>query len=75
MGATGTHLSLSPFTELQAGMGFPQTSEMIAAGVPISLSIDTIAAANADMFGVMRSILDMRIGASAQARVPAAQGH
>jgi len=58
MGTTGTHLSLSPFTELQAGMGFPQTSEMMAAGVPISLSIDTIAAANADMFGVMRSILE-----------------
>ncbi len=62
MGDSGTHLSLSPFTEMQAGMGFPQTSEMRAAGVLVSLSIDTIAVTSADMFGTMRSLLDVENG-------------
>jgi 5-methylthioadenosine/S-adenosylhomocysteine deaminase len=58
MGRSKTRLSLSPLTELQAGMGFPQTSEMLDAGVLVSLSIDTIAVTNADMFATMRSLFD-----------------
>lgn len=62
MAAAQTHLSLSPFTEMQAGMGFPQTGEMLAAGVLVSLSIDTVAVTGADMFGTMRSLLDVENG-------------
>ena len=39
-------------------MGFPKITEMIAAGVTVSLSIDTTAVpANADMFSQMRCVL------------------
>jgi cytosine/adenosine deaminase-related metal-dependent hydrolase len=58
MGRSKTRLSLSPLTELQAGMGFPQATEMLEAGVLVSLSIDTIAVTNADMFATMRSLFD-----------------
>ena len=39
-------------------MGFPKITEMLAAGVTVSLSIDTTAVpANADMFSQMRCVL------------------
>jgi cytosine/adenosine deaminase-related metal-dependent hydrolase len=54
MAVTGTHLSLSPQTEMRT-MGFPKVVEMLAAGVLVSLSIDTTATpSNADMFTQMR---------------------
>jgi cytosine/adenosine deaminase-related metal-dependent hydrolase len=54
---TGTHLSLSPQTEMRT-MGFPKVVEMLAAGVLVSLSIDTTATpSNADMFSQMRVTL------------------
>ena len=57
MAESGTHLSLSPQTELRT-MGFPKVAEMLAAGVLVSLSIDTTAnPCNADMFSQMRSVL------------------
>lgn len=57
MAATRTHLSLSPQTELRT-MGFPKVTEMLAAGVLVSLSIDTTATpCNADMFSQMRVTL------------------
>jgi len=59
MAESGTHLSLSPLSALQVGMGFPQTTEMLAAGVLVSLSIDTVAIAGADMFATMKLILDV----------------
>lgn len=59
MAETGTHLSLSPLSALQVGMGFPQTTEMLAAGVLVSLSIDTVAVAGADMFATMKLVLDV----------------
>jgi cytosine/adenosine deaminase-related metal-dependent hydrolase len=55
--ASGASLSLSPFTELRIGFGFPMTAEYLAAGVRIGLSIDTPAlSGSADMFGVMKLI-------------------
>jgi len=49
-----TRVSVSPQTELRT-MGFPKITEMLAAGVTVSLSIDTTAVpANADMFSQMR---------------------
>jgi 5-methylthioadenosine/S-adenosylhomocysteine deaminase len=57
MAETGTHLSLSPQTELRT-MGFPKLVEMLGAGVLVSLSIDTTATpCNADMFSQMRVAL------------------
>lgn len=57
MAETGTHLSLSPQTEMRT-MGFPKVAEMLAAGVLVSLSIDTTATpCNADMFSQMRVTL------------------
>lgn len=54
---TGTSVSLSPYTEMRAGFGFPKTSELLAAGLVVSLSVDTTAlSGNADMFGVMKAI-------------------
>jgi 5-methylthioadenosine/S-adenosylhomocysteine deaminase len=65
MAETGTHLSLSPQTELRT-MGFPKVAEMLAAGVLVSLSIDTTATpCNADMFSQMRVTLSTEM-----ARVP-----
>ncbi len=57
MAETGTHLSLSPQTEMRT-MGFPKVVEMLRAGVLVSLSIDTTATpCNADMFSQMRVTL------------------
>jgi cytosine/adenosine deaminase-related metal-dependent hydrolase len=61
MAETGTHLSLSPQTELRT-MGFPKLVEMLGAGVLVSLSIDTTATpCNADMFSQMRVALSTEI--------------
>jgi cytosine/adenosine deaminase-related metal-dependent hydrolase len=55
--ASGASLSLSPFTEMRIGFGFPMTGEYLAAGVPIGLSVDTPAlSGNADMFAIMKAI-------------------
>jgi cytosine/adenosine deaminase-related metal-dependent hydrolase len=51
----GIPVSVSPLSELRLAMGFPQISEMLSAGVPVALSLDTTAiSANADMFQTMR---------------------
>ncbi len=54
---TGTSVSLSPYTEMRAGFGFPKTGNLLDAGVLVCLSVDTAAlSGNADMFGVMKAI-------------------
>lgn len=54
---TGTSVSLSPYTEMRAGFGFPKTGKLLDAGVLVSLSVDTTAlSGNADMFAVMKAI-------------------
>lgn len=54
---TGTSVSLSPYTEMRAGFGFPKTTELLAAGVVVCLSVDTTAlSGNADMFSIMKAI-------------------
>ncbi|WP_428422784.1 amidohydrolase family protein [Methylibium sp.] len=62
MAETGTHLSISPLIEMQVGMGFPQTGEMLEAGVLVTLSTDTVAAAGANMFAIMKMTLDVERG-------------
>jgi 5-methylthioadenosine/S-adenosylhomocysteine deaminase len=51
----GTPASVSPFTELQIGYGQPVTGELLAAGLPTGLSVDTtMLSGNADMFAIMK---------------------
>ena len=60
MAKTGTSVSLSPYTEMRIGFGFPKTGAFLAGGVLVTLSVDTAAlSGNADMFGVMKAILNV----------------
>jgi len=53
----GCSVSLSPFTELRTGFGFPKTGEFLEAKVPVGLSVDTTGlSGNADMFSIMKLI-------------------
>jgi 5-methylthioadenosine/S-adenosylhomocysteine deaminase len=59
MADTGTHLSLSPLTELRS-MGIPPTGAFLEAGLDVSLSMDTIALPTvADMFLQMNVTLSV----------------
>jgi 5-methylthioadenosine/S-adenosylhomocysteine deaminase len=52
---SGTPASVSPWTELQIGYGQPVTGELLAAGLPVGLSVDTtMLSGNADMFAIMK---------------------
>ena len=54
---SGTSVSLSPYTELRIGFGFPITGDLLDAGVSVGLSVDTPAlSGNADMFAIMKAI-------------------
>lgn len=60
MAATGTTLSVSPASELLFGWGAPQITEMLDAGVGLSLSIDnTMLVGHADPFTGMRLALSL----------------
>jgi cytosine/adenosine deaminase-related metal-dependent hydrolase len=51
----GTPVSVSPFTELQIGYGQPVTGQLLEAGLPVGLSVDTtMLSGNADMFAIMK---------------------
>lgn len=51
----GVPVSVSPWTELQIGYGHPVTGELLAAGLPVGLSVDTtMLSGNADLFAVMK---------------------
>jgi 5-methylthioadenosine/S-adenosylhomocysteine deaminase len=50
-----TPVSVSPFTELQIGYGQPVTWQLLDAGLPTGLSVDTtMLSGNADMFAIMK---------------------
>jgi 5-methylthioadenosine/S-adenosylhomocysteine deaminase len=54
--AAGSPVSVSAWTELQIGYGQPVTGELLAAGLPVGLSVDTtMLSGNADMFAVMKA--------------------
>lgn len=55
LAAAGATVSVSPFTEILIGYGLPQTGEIMAAGIPTGLSVDTtVLSGNADMFAIMK---------------------
>jgi 5-methylthioadenosine/S-adenosylhomocysteine deaminase len=57
LASAGTHLSLSPMTEL-GSMGIPPVGDFLAAGLLVSLSTDTLAIpTTADMFAQMKVTL------------------
>jgi len=59
----GCPVSLSPYTELRIGFGFPPTGQFLAAGIPVGLSVDTTAlSGNADMFAIMKAIQNIENG-------------
>jgi cytosine/adenosine deaminase-related metal-dependent hydrolase len=56
---TNTHVSVSPMTEMRT-MGFPQITELVEAGVLVSLSLDTLAMpTNADVLGHLRTVVSV----------------
>jgi len=60
---TNTFLSLSPFTELRTGFGITPILRMLAAGVPVSLSVDTaLLCGNCDMFAIMKAMQNIGDG-------------
>lgn len=63
MARTRTPVSLSPYTEMRTGFGITPVREMMAAGVPLSLSVDTtVLAGNADMFAIMKTMQNLANG-------------
>ena len=57
LAASGATVSLSPYSELRIGYGLPMTGNLLAAGIPVGLSVDTTAlSGNADMFAIMKVI-------------------
>lgn len=53
--AAGGTASVSPVDEMNLGLGYPTTGRARAAGVPTSLSADTVVCAPGDMFSQMRT--------------------
>jgi cytosine/adenosine deaminase-related metal-dependent hydrolase len=61
--AAGASVSLSPTSELRIGFGLPQTANVLAADIPVGLSVDTVElTGNADMFGIMKFIQNIENG-------------
>jgi len=59
----GSPLSISPWTELEVGYGVPLLGAMADSGVEMGLSVDNmVLAGQADMFSVMRLVIDLAAG-------------
>ena len=57
------NVSVSPYTEMRIGFGFPIVADLVAAGVTVGLSVDTTAlSGNADMFAIMKAIQNIENG-------------
>jgi 5-methylthioadenosine/S-adenosylhomocysteine deaminase len=60
MVASGASISISPYSELRIGYGFPPIPDFLETGATIGLSIDTTTlTGNADMFAVMKIFLNL----------------
>ncbi len=67
---TRTPVSISVLSEMRVGMGLPPIVEMLEVGVPLCLSVDTMAASdNSDMFAVLRVTLGIARGVHQDAKV------
>jgi 5-methylthioadenosine/S-adenosylhomocysteine deaminase len=57
------NVSVSPYSELRIGFGFPVVNDLVAAGVTVGLSVDTTTlSGNADMFAIMKAIQNIENG-------------
>jgi cytosine/adenosine deaminase-related metal-dependent hydrolase len=57
------NVSVSPYSELRIGFGFPIAADLVAAGVTVGLSVDTTTlSGNADMFAIMKAIQNIENG-------------
>ena len=57
------NVSVSPYSEMRIGFGFPIVGDLIAAGVTVGLSVDTTTlSGNADMFAIMKAIQNIENG-------------
>src|SRR5215475_7609517 len=55
MKESGCAVSVSPGSELRIGFGYPQTSEMLARGIPLGISVDTEAlVGSSNLFAVLK---------------------
>ena len=55
----GSAVSVSPGSELRIGYGYPQTSEMLAKGIPLGISVDTSAlVGSSNLFAVLKLARD-----------------
>lgn len=60
MKETGVAVSVSPGSELRIGYGLPQTSEMLAKGIPLGVSVDTSAlVGSSSLFAVLKLTRDL----------------
>lgn len=65
--AAGSPVSVSPWSELLIGFGVPPVWDLVADGVPVSLSVDTLPlTGTAEMFSVMRLVLGLARGQAGQ---------
>src|SRR6266852_249985 len=56
---SGSAVSVSPGSELRIGYGYPQTSEMLAKGIPLGISVDTSAlVGTSNLFAVLKLARD-----------------
>src|SRR5215831_18003293 len=56
---SGSAVSVSPGSELRIGYGYPQTSEMLAKGIPLGISVDTSAlVGSSNLFAVLKLARD-----------------
>jgi cytosine/adenosine deaminase-related metal-dependent hydrolase len=56
-------VSVSPYSEMRIGFGFPIAAQLSEAGVAVGLSVDTPAlSGNADMFAIMKAIQNIENG-------------
>jgi 5-methylthioadenosine/S-adenosylhomocysteine deaminase len=63
LAASGSPVSVSPFTELRVGFGVSNVGAFVAGGLTVGFSVDTTAlSGNADMFGIMRVVENLEDG-------------
>jgi 5-methylthioadenosine/S-adenosylhomocysteine deaminase len=61
--STGTWVSVSPWSELLIGYGVTPINQMVQAGMPLNLSVDTLPlTGTADMFSIMRLVTGLKRG-------------
>ena len=65
--SSGSPVSMSPWTELMIGYGFVPVNAVVASGIRLNLSVDTTAlSGTADMFSIMRLVINMAHGQAEQ---------